>query len=169
LKNILITFGGSDMGSVIIQALEDLEKIDDYHNLSIVVILGPISTHYKEIKKKAANSRHAVTIKKNVSNMGEYLIWADLCIGAVGSSIWERCCLGCPSIVTVLAQNQRDGAHKLEAAGVLLTYSSKNSGDLVDKIKHMDCNMRKKLSINGINLVDGMGTVRVLNKLFELS
>ena len=31
---------------------------------------------------------------------------ADLAIGAAGSTAWERCCLGLPSIVLALAANQ---------------------------------------------------------------
>ena len=169
LKNILITFGGADVGSVTIQTLEDLERVDVCNDLSIVVILGPISTHYEIIRKMASNSRHTVTIEQSVSNMGEYFIWADLCIGAVGSSTWERCCLGCPSIVTILAENQRDGARKLEEAGLLLTYSSKKAGELAERIRCMDANMRERLSINGLNLVDGLGVHRVLTKLSDIS
>lgn len=169
LKNILVTFGGAEVGGVIIKTLEDLERVDVYNDLSIVVILGPIYNYYETISKMAANSRHNVTIKQSVSNMSEYLMWADLCIGAVGGSTWERCCLGCPSIVTIIAENQRDGARKLEEAGILLTYSTNNRGELAEKISRMDANMRERLSINGLNLVDGLGTHRVLNKLSEIS
>jgi spore coat polysaccharide biosynthesis predicted glycosyltransferase SpsG len=33
---------------------------------------------------------------------------ADLAIGAAGSSVWERCCLGLPQVLMVTADNQRE-------------------------------------------------------------
>jgi RimJ/RimL family protein N-acetyltransferase len=42
---------------------------------------------------------------------------ADIAIGTPGTSSWERCCLGLPSILFVVADNQRDNARSLERAG----------------------------------------------------
>ena len=42
---------------------------------------------------------------------------ADLAIGAGGSSTWERCCLGLPTITVVLADNQRGAAAALAERG----------------------------------------------------
>jgi len=39
---------------------------------------------------------------------------SDLAIGAAGSTSWERCCLGLPTLLIVLAENQRDAARFLE-------------------------------------------------------
>jgi spore coat polysaccharide biosynthesis predicted glycosyltransferase SpsG len=38
--------------------------------------------------------------------MAELMIHADLAIGAGGTSTWERCFLGLPSITIVVADNQ---------------------------------------------------------------
>jgi spore coat polysaccharide biosynthesis predicted glycosyltransferase SpsG len=42
---------------------------------------------------------------------------ADLAIGAAGSTSWERCCLGLPTLQLVLAENQRSIAKSLSYAG----------------------------------------------------
>src|SRR5262249_18223803 len=42
---------------------------------------------------------------------------ADIAIGTPGTSSWERCCLGLPSILLVVADNQRDNAQALDRAG----------------------------------------------------
>jgi len=44
---------------------------------------------------------------------------ADLAIGAGGSTSWERCCLGLPTLLYVLAENQRKIAESLEALGAV--------------------------------------------------
>jgi len=41
-----------------------------------------------------------------VSNMTELMWKADLAIGAGGSTTWERCLIGLPSLTVVLAENQ---------------------------------------------------------------
>jgi len=44
---------------------------------------------------------------------------ADLAIGAGGATTWERCCLGLPSLVVSIAENQRPACEALAAAGVI--------------------------------------------------
>ena len=166
-RNILVTLGGVDIDNVTSQILQDLEAIRFIETLSVVVITGRTSPHFETIDQQARQSRHKVSVKHDVTNMAEHLIWADLCIGAVGSSVWERCCLGCPSIVTVLAANQREGAERLEKAGVLLSFSTAIRGDLSDQIQRMDSSMRESLSMNGMRLVDGLGVERVLDSIMD--
>ena len=49
----------------------------------------------------------------NVNNMAELMSSADIGIGASGTSTWERCCLGLPSLVMILADNQKEIAEEL--------------------------------------------------------
>jgi UDP-2,4-diacetamido-2,4,6-trideoxy-beta-L-altropyranose hydrolase len=44
---------------------------------------------------------------------------ADLAIGGAGTTSWERCCLGLPSILKVLADNQQEDAASLPRAGAV--------------------------------------------------
>ena len=45
---------------------------------------------------------------KNVYNIGKLMYKADLAVGAGGSSMWERFCLGLPAIVSIVADNQKE-------------------------------------------------------------
>jgi spore coat polysaccharide biosynthesis predicted glycosyltransferase SpsG len=49
--------------------------------------------------------------------MAQLMADSDLAIGAAGTTSWERCCLGLPTIMLVLAENQRKVAHGLERSG----------------------------------------------------
>jgi UDP-2,4-diacetamido-2,4,6-trideoxy-beta-L-altropyranose hydrolase len=51
--------------------------------------------------------------------MAELMAQSDLAIGAAGSTNWERCCLGLPCLLMVLADNQRSSALALEQANAV--------------------------------------------------
>ena len=56
-----------------------------------------------------------------VDYMPTLIARADLVIGAGGSSNWERCALGVPALVAILADNQAPVVHALARAGAIRT------------------------------------------------
>jgi spore coat polysaccharide biosynthesis predicted glycosyltransferase SpsG len=48
--------------------------------------------------------------------MAQLMAESDLAIGGAGATAWERCCLGLPTAMIVLAENQAYAAKKLERA-----------------------------------------------------
>lgn len=55
-------------------------------------------------------------VSVNISDMAQRMADCDLAIGAAGSTSWERCCLGVPTLMVVLAENQWPGAKALQRA-----------------------------------------------------
>jgi spore coat polysaccharide biosynthesis predicted glycosyltransferase SpsG len=49
--------------------------------------------------------------------MAELMANSDLAIGGAGITAWERCCLGLPSLVVILANNQLKVADALKENG----------------------------------------------------
>ena len=113
IKNILISMGGSDITN---KTYDILQEVSD--DLNIVVILGGISPHNKMIKNYA-KSRKNVKVVVDADNISRLMFDADLAIGAGGSTSWERCCLGLPTLLYVLAENQRKIAGNLEQLGAV--------------------------------------------------
>ena len=104
LKRILINFGGTDPNNVTLSLVKKLSEMPEAkYKFSILV-----GINYKE-KKALDNSVNSlpnfkvVTNPKSVSNL---LLNTDLVIGAGGTSAWERCCLGIPSFLLKIADNQ---------------------------------------------------------------
>jgi spore coat polysaccharide biosynthesis predicted glycosyltransferase SpsG len=56
--------------------------------------------------------------------MAALMAKADLAIGAAGGTSWERCCMGLPTIMLCLADNQREIARTLQSAGAGLAANS---------------------------------------------
>jgi len=113
IKNILISMGGSDITN---KTYDILQEVSD--DLNIVVILGGISPHNKMIKNYAKSKKN-VKVVVDADNISSLMFDADLAIGAGGSTSWERCCLGLPTLLYVLAENQRKIAGNLEQLGAV--------------------------------------------------
>ena len=113
IKNILISLGGVDLSN---KAYSILEDIPDYFN--VVVILGGHSQHNEMIINYAKNKKN-VNVMIDADNISRLMLDADLAIGAGGSTSWERCCLGLPTLLYVLAENQRKIAESLEKLGAV--------------------------------------------------
>lgn len=106
LRHILVTMGGSDRDNVTGRVLQALAQCSLATLEKITVILGPHATWIDTINVMAANMQVPTSILYGVDNMAELMTSCDLAIGAGGATTWERCSLGVPSILIVLADNQ---------------------------------------------------------------
>ena len=108
----------------------------------------------------------------DVADMATVMTENDLAIGAAGGTALERCCLGLPSLLVVLAENQRAGAHAFEASGscVLVGEPSDIESDLPSKLEIlMEGSTLRDMQLACSRVTDGNGTNRVLNMLTKLS
>lgn len=115
IKNILIFFGGVDNDNLTSRAIEAVLQCE-YKNFHVDVIVGMGNSYYNEIRE-ICNDRQSFQIHRNVNNMAKMMAQADLAIGAAGTTSWERAWLGLPSIIVVLADNQKSGADALHRTG----------------------------------------------------
>ncbi len=116
-KNILITMGGTDKNDAISIILNEIKKTTLAQDSCLTIILGSQSPALKKVKKLAATMPWNTKVLVDVNNMAELMSESDLCIGAAGSTSWERCCLGLPSLLVILEDNQNDISNALELAG----------------------------------------------------
>ena len=168
LKNILINFGGGDPDNYIARILKSLLGVKLPQNAVISVIFGGMGEINDEHKLLILQFKNEVKVYKMVNNMAEFLVDTDLVIGAAGSSSWERCCLGVPSIVFPLALNQIRIAEQLSNSGAVIALEKhdldnhKFSTLLNDLIQG---DKLKKISNKASNICDGSGLERIVNEL----
>lgn len=120
LTNLLITLGGVDKDNVTGKVLEALHAAPLPADLKITVVMGPHAPWLNNVTELSAQMPWPTKVLSDVSNMAELMINHDLAIGAAGATSWERCCLGVPTIITVLAENQITTALALERSGAAL-------------------------------------------------
>ena len=120
IKAILISMGGVDKKNTTSKVLDVLNRILLPQDIKINVVRGVHSPWLEHVKEKAADMLFETKVLVNVENMAELMAESDLAIGGAGTSTWERCCLGLPSIIIIQAQNQREGAFKMNEIGAAL-------------------------------------------------
>lgn len=117
LQHLLITLGGVDnynVTSKVLDALRDCPLPDD---CEITVVMGVTAPWLAEVEQRAQAMPWPTKVRVGVDNMAQLMADCDLAIGAAGATSWERCCLGLPALMLVLAENQVAIAHSLERAG----------------------------------------------------
>ncbi|TYC58037.1 UDP-2,4-diacetamido-2,4,6-trideoxy-beta-L-altropyranose hydrolase [Marinobacter sp. BW6] len=168
LKRILITLGGVDRDNVTGQVLDVLSKSQLPPETELDVVMGASAPALDEVRRQAEVLPFRISVSVNVSDMAERMFLADLCIGAAGSTSWERCCLGLPTMTMVLAENQKDAAEAISRQGAAAVIQ--DNSDLKTAVQHVLADEQFAanlfaMSNAGASLVDGLGCVRVVNHL----
>lgn len=144
VQHILVTLGGVDKGNATGAVLDALAAAELPEGAQITVVMGASAPWLTEMIDKAARMPQPTKILTNVSNMAELMTAADLCIGAAGGTAWERCALGLPTLMMVLAENQVAGAAALDATGVCSALPPQSQPDFAVNLQEQIAKMCDK-------------------------
>ena len=152
--------------------LRSLEKVSWVKKPEITVVLGGANPHVKRVKKFLSSYSLNTNLYINTNEMAKLILNADLGIGASGSSTWERCSLGLPTISLVIADNQRFvsktlgeiGAIKLVGENLTLALGLQKAIEEFIKDSHQIGSLSEKC----FSLVDGQGVNRILSTMKKL-
>ncbi|OOF45499.1 UDP-2,4-diacetamido-2,4,6-trideoxy-beta-L-altropyranose hydrolase [Rodentibacter trehalosifermentans] len=163
LKEILINLGGIDKDNLTSRILFELTKANLANDVHITVVMGKTAPHIESVKKLAnAYSTLNIDVVVNATDMAERMANADLAIGAAGSASWERCCLGLPTLLLVLAENQKKVAKILDSSNIAEVVEV---NQIAKKIENLTACRLKEMSYNAKKLIDGNGALRVVSKM----
>lgn len=169
LKNILITMGGSDPRNLTTMALKEIAKTNLNSSSIISVILQKNSQNISDVKSVLTkNFPFKSNLFFDVSDMSKILVGQDLIIGAMGISLWERCCLGIPSISMVVEDSQDAVAKKLHHSGasIVVNRSYSDGFTIQSAIGYFASSENlKHTSKIAASLVDGQGAKRVVDMI----
>lgn len=167
-QKILVTLGGADPENVTLKVIEALKKLDN-QDLEVIVVVGGSNPHYAILEEATKNTKFPMNLRQNVTNMPELMAWADIAITAGGSTCWELAFMGLPSLVIILAENQRINTQILEKMEVILNlgwYEDIFDSSISKMIQHIvfSFRIRKTLYCNSKNRFNN-GLTNVLNRL----
>lgn len=168
-ETLLVSFGGTDASGLTLACVQVLLAAGT--QLGLDVVLGPASRGLDELRRLAAG-RSNVRVHVDTPHMAERMLDADLALGAAGSSSWERCCLGLPTVMLVLAPNQRSVAARLEEAGAAVVVGDgpgpEDRAAAAVLALAQDTEARLAMSRRASAVTDGLGASRVLGAIETL-
>ncbi len=162
-KTLLISMGGVDPDNVTGKVLHELNNCKLPESINIIVIMGKTAPHVNSVKMQAETMVNKTTIKFDATNLAEIMSDADIAIGAAGTTSWERCCLGVPSLLWVLAENQKVIAKNLNEKNIVCLFESFDQ--LCLSLKKLSENL-SEYSSNAIKVTDGTGVRKVVKAIY---
>lgn len=117
LDHLLICMGGVDRDDATGRVLRAIRQCPLPLQCRISIVMGPHAPWIERVQAAAAALPWKTEVLVGVSDMAALMASCDLAIGAAGTMVWERCCLGLPSLAMILADNQRAGAAAMSVRG----------------------------------------------------
>lgn len=170
VRRAIIFVGGSDPHNYTAKIL-DAWKRASTSELILDVAVGGATPNRSDLERRCAAIPNA-QLHIQTSEMAELMAQADMMIGGAGSTTWERCCLGLPSILVSIAANQREIGRMVAergAATYLGDLADVTQDDLALAISSLvdDPERMRLMSANAFDIVDGLGCDRVAASVCE--
>ena len=170
VQRVLIAMGLTDVGGVTARIVERVRpRLND---TGIDIVLGAASESLAGLAKVARRDPRLM-LHVDTPHMARLTAEADIGIGAPGSSTWERCVLGLPSVLVVLADNQRPAARALADRGAALVVDIAQADFDVAFDRALlkllrDAGARRDLAARSAEICDGLGAGRTAEAFLRI-
>lgn len=168
VERVLVNFGGVDAKG---ETFKVLEALSDFPTLQVDIVAGSANPAFDRLQQLTAKHSHW-HLQRHVEDFAALMAAADLCIGAGGSSTWERAALGRPTLCVALAPNQQGNAAALAERGAHLYLGEAETLEVADyraavRTLLLSNELRRSLAAQSKALVDGRGTIRVTTAMLS--
>lgn len=166
-KRLLITMGGVDRDNATCCVLDALNECALPDDLKIAVVMGANAPWLLQVQAQAAQMHNETSVLVGVNDMAQLMVESDFAIGAAGGTALEMCCLGLPSFLLVLADNQKAGAKALHDAGASLILDHTNISKSLQVLLHAEriAGLQKRMARASSAITDGCGTELVVKEM----
>ena len=117
IKRLFVFMGGADNANITGKVLDAL-SVAPLKQLEADVFIGPNFIYKNEVTRQA-NARPNTFIHGPRPHLADLMATADIAIGAGGGATWERLCMGLPSLVLSIADNQVPACEALSSSGLI--------------------------------------------------
>ena len=170
VQRILIAMGLTDVGGITGRIVERVRP--KVHDIGLDVVVGAAAPSAAGLEKIARRDGRLL-LHVDSPHMARLTAEADIGIGAPGSSTWERCTLGLPSVLVVLAENQRPAARAMAERGAALVVDVADPRFEEDFDRALlrllrDASTRRDLAVRSAEICDGLGAGRTAEIFLKL-
>ena len=167
-RRVVLFFGGTDPTNETMKALRAFALFPK-STFEIEVVVGTLNPHRQAIASHCMEFGYHMHVG---ANMARLYARADLAIGAPGTSTWERLCMGVPSALVGVAENQERIGQVLDEEGYAFylgrscEVSVANYEELLRALPYLRGELGRQ-SRRGLSLVDGHGASRVAARMLH--
>lgn len=171
---ILVLTGGTDPYHVALRLASHVVGAEKYRRLRFDIVCGRYSQDREELCRLAAETEQ-ILVHFQVDHMEDLMQAADLAVTAGGTTLYELCACGTPSVCYVLADNQIRNAQTFAEKGLMLYGGDvRQEGWLAQVLGQMgrlvqDRALRENMAEKMQRLVDGRGAERIAEALGRLA
>lgn len=173
VKDAMITSGGADKYNACGKIAGLLAE--RYPDICFHVISGAFNQNLSKLEQ-LKEQYHNIMLHVNVTKMSEIMSQCDLAIASAGSTIYELCAVGLPTITYYFVDNQELIAQAVESqagipnAGHLAEQEADVLEQLVMNFEQMISSYDRRLILSRrmMDLVDGEGATRIANEFNTL-
>lgn len=119
VKNILITTGGTDHYNVAGRLAEDMMKSEEFADITIHIVAGAYNKNKEQLQSLSVRYKQVV-LHENVTEMAKLMAFCDIAVTAGGTTTYELCACGVPSVAVALADNQLNSVKRFAEEGLLI-------------------------------------------------
>lgn len=167
---LLINLGGVDKDNLTTQILNIIENTVFPYEVELTIIMGLNAPWKSTVIEKAKQLKYLTQVLVNVSNMAELMVNHDLAIGAAGSTAWERCCLGLPTIMICMADNQKMIAKGLHDLGVAISLDQTEiETKLSTVLQEITPIQLREMQRKSMQITEGLGVDLLINEILRKS
>lgn len=172
VSHVLLSTGGADWERVALQCVQYLRDRPS-NGITYHVVLGAMNRDAAEIELLADRCAHIV-LYRNVSDMRSLMLQCDAAVSAGGTTLFELCACGIPTVTYILADNQIMNAAAFEKAELMLCAGDiRNDGQFAVRIFERletlvrDRSLRLRMTERMQELMDGNGAIRLAKSILE--
>lgn len=167
----MFSAGGADSERIALRFVKSVVSNRQFCNTTFHIVIGSFEPDKEEIENISVAHNNIVT-HSNVRRMSDLMLQCDLAVSAAGSTLYELCACGVPTITYVLSDNQLPDATAFSDLGIMVNAGDdRTDGNLIENINDAilglisNIAIRKLMQSKGMSFVDGNGAKRIVQEI----
>jgi spore coat polysaccharide biosynthesis predicted glycosyltransferase SpsG len=163
-RRLLVVIGGTDPFGLTTRVVASLPALVEPADITVVTP----AEQRAEIAAAAAGQQHEIRLVPFLEDLPAAAREQDLVISAAGTSVWDFACMGVPSALLCVVDNQLDGYQAVVDAELAYGLGVPPYSDLMQRLKDLDLLLRDDHALEafarrGRATVDGLGARRMVS------
>lgn len=163
IERILVLSGGADPLNAMQMVLDVLAEHPAAH---IDAICGMYNPNFDRLRQRYG-SRKNISLHRSTEDIVSYMKSADLAVSAGGTTLYELCACGTPTISYAIADNQIDNVSWFDEEHIIECAGDVRAGDISGELRRLlstygDRTYRQNVSARMQTIVDGNGARRIV-------